>query len=158
MKCGDSCSIGFLSLGSVLKTHLYQCISWHCCERLLLALVNSFWRLFRFLCSFLDEWFTECTCPHHAERSTVFNRKGHDPCAPPSLFMRSLPRRTFCYLPWWKSPQRETFYRCVKGETKNGRSTERLQNRQVQACFEQWKKCLNSVLHQKESTLKVTDV
>ena len=30
-----------------LGTHLYQCSSWHCCEKLHLALLNFFWRLFQ---------------------------------------------------------------------------------------------------------------
>ena len=33
------CSTGLLCQVSVLRTHLYQCASWHCCERLHLASV-----------------------------------------------------------------------------------------------------------------------
>ena len=33
---------------SVLGTHLYQCTSWHCCERRYVASVNFFWRLNEF--------------------------------------------------------------------------------------------------------------
>ena len=57
-----------------------------------------------------------------------------------------------------KSPQRETFCHCATGETKNSRITKRHQNWWVQNCFAQWKKILIGVLHQMESTWKVTEV
>ena len=43
----------------------------------------------------------ECTCPHHAECSAVFNQKWHDPCAPPSLFTWFYPEQLFfCSFLW----------------------------------------------------------
>ena len=54
-------------------------------------------------------------------------------------------------LPWatifvsWneKSPQRETFCQCERGETKNDRSTKHIKIDEFKNCFEQWKKCLD---------------
>ena len=70
-----------------------------------------------------------------------------------------LPQVTFlfvCFL-GWKSPQREMFCWCRRGETKKGRSTERPQNK-FKNCFEQWKNVLIGVLYQMVSTLKVSEV
>ena len=49
-----------------------------------------------------------CTCPHHAEYSAVFDQKQHDPHAPYSPFTRSHPKWHSFVSPDEKSPQRET--------------------------------------------------
>ena len=143
---------------SVLGTHLHQCTSWRCCERLRLASVNMF--LKTLWTHFPISWWViyEHPCPHCAECSAVVIQKQHDPCAPPSLFIRTCTEWLFfCFL-GWKSPQREMFCWCGRGETKNSRSTKRHQNQKFKNFSEQWKKVLVVVLHQMESTLKVTEV
>ena len=71
----------------------------------------------------------EHTWPHHPECSAVFDQKWHDPHAPLYLFIRSRPSDflfLFCFVFLYEiSPQRETFCQCIRGETKNGRSTSR---------------------------------
>ena len=58
-----------------------------------------------------------------------------------------------------KSPSKETFCRCGRGETKNDRSSKRRQNRRGQKLFRAVGKTVSiGVLHQMESTLKVTEV
>ena len=76
-----------------------------------------------------------CTCSHRTECSPVFNWKRHDPRVPPSLFTWSHPKPLFFVFPQMKNPQRETFCQCGRGETKNSRSTQRHQNKQVQKLF-----------------------
>ena len=87
-------------------------------------------------------------------------KKQHDPFALPSLLTRSCPKQLFLFVsPDEKSPQRETFYWCGIGETKNSGSTKRYQNKRVQRPF--WALGKNTsigVLHQMENTLKVTEV
>ena len=82
----------------------------------------------------------ECTCPHHAEYLAVFDQKQHVPRAPPSLFTQSHPEWLFCF-PNEKSPQREMFCWCGKGETKNSRSTKRHQNQSSKTVVSSGKKC-----------------
>ena len=127
---------------SVLGNHLYQCTSWHCCERLHLASVNFSEDSFNAFAHFMMGDY-KCTCQHHAECSSVFDQKQHDPYAPPSLFTQFYIKWLFLF-PWMKkSPQREMFHWCRRGETKNGRSTKQHQNQWVQNCFEQWDKSLD---------------
>ena len=45
-------STGFPHYVSVLGTHLYQCASWCCCERLRSASVNLFRKVFQHICPF----------------------------------------------------------------------------------------------------------
>ena len=102
----------------------------------------------------------ECTCPHALSIQQFLTKKRQDPQAPPSLFILYCPKELFFLFPWMKiSSQRETFCQCGKGETKSGRSTKRHQNRQVKKLFwAGYKKVSIGVLHQMESTLKVTEV
>ena len=78
---------------------------------------------------------SECTCPHCAECSAIFDQKQHDPHNPPSLFTWSHPKQLFLVSLGKKSPQRETFCWCGRGETINSRSTKRHQNQRVQNLF-----------------------
>ena len=87
---------------SVLGTHLDQCASWRCCERLRSASVNFFWRLSTHLP--ISQWVIyEYTRPHHTECSAVFDPKQHDPHAPPSLFTLSHPNLIPFLFPWIKN-------------------------------------------------------
>ena len=56
-----------------------------------------------------------------------------------------------------RSPQRETFCQCRRGDMKNSKNIKRHRNRQVQK-LEQWKNVSVGVVHQMESTLKVTEI
>ena len=71
-----------------------------------------------------------------------------------------LPQATFFFVsPDEKSHQREMLCWCGTGETKNDKSTERHQNRWDQKLFWAVKKQVSiGILHQMESTLKVTEV
>ena len=51
----------------------------------------------------------EGTCPHHTECSALFE--------PPALFIQFCSKGVFISFPGWKSPQRETFCLCGRGET-----------------------------------------
>ena len=130
------CSIGFPLYVSVLGTHLYQCTSWWCWERLHLASVKFFWRLSTHLP--IPWWVIyERTCPHLNECSAVSDQYQPDPQAPPSLVTGSCTKGLFCLFVFLdeKSPQRKTLCWCGRSETKNGRSTKRHQNRRVQKLF-----------------------
>ena len=96
---------------------------------------------------------------HCAECSAVFDQKQHDLCAPPSYSPDLAPGSFFVLLVSRdeKSPQRETYCQCGIGETKNGRSTKRHIS-DFKNCFEQWKNVSMAILHQMESTLKVTKI
>ena len=100
----------------------------------------------------------KCTCPHRAECSAVFDQNQHDPHILLSLFTQSCSELPFSVSPDEKSPQRETFFLCGRGETKNSRNPKRYQNQGVKNCFEQWKKVSIGVSHPMEGTLKVTEV
>ena len=95
-------STGFLYLVSFLGTHLYQCTSWYCCERLHLPLVKFFWRLFQRVCPFHDGWFT--SAPAHTGLSVqqFLTKKLHDHRDPPSLFTWSLLEWLFLCFPGCK--------------------------------------------------------
>ena len=90
---------------------------------------------------------------------SLWPEKRPDPCAPPSLFTQSHPERLFFVSLNEKSLQKETFYQCGRGETKNSRSTKRHQN-WIQKLYilSSGKNVLKGILHQMESTLKVTEV
>ena len=109
-----------------------------CQLALLWEAVFSFSELFwKTLHAFAISWWViyEHICPHCAECSAVFVQKWHDTRAPPSLFTPFYPEWLFFVSLVEKSPQRETFCQCGRGETKNSRSTKRHQNRQVQKLF-----------------------
>ena len=79
------------------------------------------------------------TCPHCAECSAVFDQKWHDPRAPPAVFTQSGHQQLFCLFVSLdeRSPQRETFCWCKKGETKNSRSPKGTKIDEFQSCSEQ---------------------
>ena len=123
---------------SVLGTHLYQCTSWRCCERLHSVSVNFFWRLFNAFAHFI---MGEHTSPHSAKCSAVFEQKRHDPYAPSSLFTQSHPKG-LCF-PGWRKASKETFCWWGRGRTKNSRSTKRRRNQPFQKLFWAVKKHLD---------------
>ena len=95
-----------------------------------------FWRLFERICPSHDVWFM--ITPAHTMLSVqqFLTKKRPDPGAPPSLFTQSHPNWLFLlWFSWMKSPHRETFCQCGRGETKNSRSTKSHLNQQVQKLF-----------------------
>ena len=75
--------------------------------------------------------------PSHTALSVqqFFTKNLHDPRSPPTQLTQSHPRQLLFVSQDEKSPQRERFCRCGRGETKNGKGTKRHQNRQVQKLF-----------------------
>ena len=57
-----------------------------------------------------------------------------------------------------KIPQREPFCRWGRGDRKTAEALKGDKIDEVRNCFEQWKNVSIGVLHQMESTLKVTEV
>ena len=150
------CSTGFPCYVNVLGTHLYQCTNWHCYERLHLVSVNFFLRLFQLAQFIVGDLQAHLPTPH-----SVFNScwpKMTWPQCPTLPIHTILPQDTFFVSLGKKSPQRETFCWYRRGETTNSRSTKRHQNQWIKKRSGQWKNILIGVLHQMESTLKVTEV
>ena len=122
-------------------------------------LSEFFWRLFQCVHPFPDAWFTS-TPAHTALSVQQFLTKNgttpvsHPPCSP-NLTLSDFYLFVF---PGEKSPQRETFCWCGRGETKKGRSSKRHKNWWVQKLLSTWKIVSIGVLHQMGSTLKVTEV
>ena len=119
----------------VLGTHLYQCTSWLCCERLHSASGNFFLR--QHFCPFHHGVIYHRTCPHPTECSAVFDKKtARPPCPTPSIHLLSPWATCFCF-PGWKSPQRETFCKCGRGETKMAEALKGITIDKLKYCFEQ---------------------
>ena len=123
---------------SVLGTHLYQCTSWHCCERLWSASVNffedsthlpiSWWVIYKH------------PCPDCTECSAVFDQKWHDPSVLPSLFTWSL-SKGLCFVSLdEKNPQRETFCHVEEVKQKTAEALKGIKIDEFKNCFEQWEK------------------
>ena len=100
------CSTGFPQEVSVLETHLYQCTSWCCCERLHSTSRNFFWRLFQSICPFYDGWFTSVPAYAMLSVQQFLTKNVMTPHLPPSLLTGSHPKQLFFVSPHKKSPQR----------------------------------------------------
>ena len=145
---------------------MYQCTSWSCCERLCLASVIFFFRLFQHICPFHDGWFT--STPAHTALSVqqfltkTFVWPSMTSVPPPSLFTWSSPEQLFFWFPWWQNVLKgERFASVEKMKQTNKKMAEALKGikiKEFKHCFGQWKKVSIGVLHQMESTLKVTEV
>ena len=136
---GPLYSTGFPCCVSVPGTHLYQCTSWHCCEGLHSASVNSFMKT---LSTHLPiSWwvFYEHTCPHHVECS-VFDQKWHDlvphPISPSNVFL----------FPLWKKSSGKRFAD-VEEVIQMAEALKHIRIEEFKNCFEQWKKVLIGVFH-----------
>ena len=77
----------------------------------------------------------------------------HPPCSTVS------PREIFfCLFPWMKKVLKGKYFAGVKEEKqKTAKVLKGIKIYKFKNCFEQWKKVLIGVLHQMESTLKVTE-
>ena len=155
------CRAGFPHYGSGLGIHLYQCTSWHSCERLHLASVIFFF-LWKTLWMHLHiSWWViyEYTFPHHTECSALLDQKMAWPLCSILPIYPILSQVNFFCFPTENSPQREKFCPCRRSETKNSRSTKRHPDQQVEKLFWAVEKNISmGVLHQMESTWKVTEV
>ena len=101
LSSGDQapCGTGFPFYLSVLGTHLYQCTSWPCFERLHLASVNFFEDSFNtFAHLMMDDLWAHLPTLHWVFSS--FWPKMAWPCAPPSLFSQPQGLVFFCFLGW----------------------------------------------------------
>ena len=119
------CSMGLPCLIRVLETHLYQCSSLCCCERLHSALVNFFWRFFEHFCPFHDGWLVSAFAHTTLSIQQFLTKNGmapmlYPPCSPDITLNAFL----FCFSNK-KSPQKGKVCHCGRGEPKNGRGTKR---------------------------------
>ena len=128
------CSTGFPLLLSVLGTHVYQCTSCHCCERLRAASANFFEDSFNVFAHFV-RGFTS-TPAHIAWSVQQFltpNSMTHH--GPPYPFTPSFPEQLLFVSPVEKRPQTETVCWCGRSEIKTSRSTKRHQYWRIQKLF-----------------------
>ena len=122
---------------SVLETHLYECTSWCCCERLRsTSVIFFFWRLFQHVCPFHHGWFA--SAPAHTTLSVLkFLTKNsmasipHPPSSPrvTSVYSPSTTPRHEKVLKW------KHFAHVEEVKQKNGKNTKRHQNQWVQKQF-----------------------
>ena len=128
-------------LKCVPGTHLYQCASWYCCERLKLGFREFFLKTFSMCLPISWQVIYKHTCPHYAECSAVFDQNGMTPMPHPPQSLDLAPPKWLLFISLdEKNLQKETFY----VETKNGRRTLLGINiNELKNCFEQRKKCLS---------------
>ena len=146
-------------LGECSKNPSVSCTSWCYCERLSLASENFFFKTLatRIVHLMMDDLGAHLPTPHWVFNS-FWPKTAWPPCPTPSIHPIS-PWATsfFVCFPGWKKSSKGNILLMWKRWNKNGRSTERHQNWQVQKLF--WaveKNILIGVLHQMENTLKVT--
>ena len=97
--------------------------------------------------------------PHHAECSAVFDQKWHDLCAPPSLLTRSHAEWDIFLFPQMKKVLKGKHFANVEEvKQKMAEALKGIKIDDFKNCFDQWDNVLIGVLHQMESTLKVTEV
>ena len=143
---------------SILGTHPYQCTSWWCCERLGLASANFFWRLNAFA------------------HFMVGDLQAHLPTLCWVNFWPKIAWPPLSHLPYSSDLALSNFFllfvcspRCKKSSKGNILPTEEVKQKKAEALkvikineFENfWAVAKNvsiGILHQMESTLKVTEV
>ena len=130
---------------SVLGTHLYQCTSWCCCERLAAFGFSDFFLKTLSTCLPISWWVIyEHTCPHCAECSAVFYQKQNDPCASPSLFIQFHLQGLIFLFPWIKNVLKGKRFAGIEGvETKTAGALRGIKIHEFKKYFEQWDKCLD---------------
>ena len=139
------CSTVFLHQVGVLGTHLYQCTSWWCCEKLCVASVNFFLKTLSKHLPILWWVIKERTCPHCTECSAVFDPKWHDPHALPSLFTWSYPK-WLCFPGWKKVIKWKCFADVKEVKQKMAEALKGIIIDEFKNCFEQWKEVSVGVL------------
>ena len=135
------CSTGFPHYVSVLGTQLYQCTSWHCCERLHLASVNFFfWRLLK---SLPISWWV---IYKHWGFSGFWPKNGMttpSPRAPVSLITCSCTQVTFFLFSWMKNVPKGKHFPDVEEVKQKTAETLYIEVYEFKNCCEQWKKHLH---------------
>ena len=98
--------------------------------------------------------------PAHTELSVqqFLNKNGMTPVTHPPYSPNPNMSNILIIFPDDKSPQRETFCRCGRGEKKIAEVLKVIKIEEFKNCFDQWKYVLLGVLHQMESSLKATEV
>ena len=146
------CSTGFPLFGSVQGTHLYQCTSWHCCERLCLASGRFFFlTLFKHVCSFNDGWFMS-TPAHTMLYGSFWPKNGMTPM-PHRPYSPDLAPSDFfvCLFPWIKRVLKGKYF--AYGEEVKQKMAEALRGVKIDEfknCFEQCKKYLSRCIASNE--------
>ena len=143
-------SSGFPCWVGVLGTHLYQCASWWCCERLHSASVNFFEEFFNAFVHFMVGDLQDS--PDHTTQGVqqFLTKNVWLPCSTLPIHLIAHWATFFvAVFPGEKRPHREMFCWWGRGETKNGRNTKRHQNQQGQTLFwavgktSQWVYCIS---------------
>ena len=135
-------------LVSVLGTHLYQYTSWRCYEKLRSASADVLEDSFNTLVHFMvhDLW------SHLPALCWVFisfwPEMAWPPC--PTLPIQLITLSDLFLFPQMeKSPQRETFCPCERGETKPAEALKGIKTVEFKNNFEQWQKCLDGCIASK---------
>ena len=132
---------------TVLGTHLHQCTSWCCIERLHLPSVNFFWRLFLHVCPFHDGWFT--SIPAHTALSVQeFLTQKSITSMPHPPYSPNLARVTFfVFVFLMKKVLKGKYFADVEEvKQKRHKSTKGHQHQWTQKLFWAVEKCLNSCI------------
>ena len=154
------CSTGIPHEVSVLGTHLYQCTSWCCCERLFLSSVI----FLNFLNAVpISSWVIyKITCSHLIECSAVFDQKCHDPLCPTLTTHLISPwaKFFFCFHGWKVSSKGNVLQIWKRWNKKMTEALNGIKIDEFKNCSEQWEKAcwLVGVLQQMGSTLNATEV
>ena len=141
---------------SVLGTHLYQCTSWSCCERLRLASVNFLKTLSMPLP--ILWWFTSTPAYIVLRIQQFWTENQYDPHAPPSLFTRSLQVTFFCFPRWKNFLKGKCFADVEEVKQKKWQKHQKTSKSTSAKIRTVEKTSLLGVLYQLESILKVTKV
>ena len=143
---------------SVLGTHLYQCTSWCCCERLHLASVIFFFLKTKHACPFHDGWFM--SSPDHTVLSVrQFLIKNRVNPAHPRYSPNLAPSDFYLFPQMKKSAQRETFHQYGRGGNKKWQKHKKASK--LTSSKTVWRSGKNvsiGVLHKMESTLRASEV
>ena len=132
------CSTGFLHSVSVLGTHLYQCTSWCCCERLHLASVNFSEDSFNvFAHVMMGDLGVHVPTPHWVF-SSFWPKMAWSPC-PHSLYSPNLaPRGIYCFPRLKKKVLKgKCFANMEKVRLKTAEALKHIKIGEFENCFEQ---------------------
>ena len=128
---------------SVLETHLYQCTSWHCCERLHLTSVNFFWSLFEHICPFRDGRSISTSAHTVLSVQKFLTKNGMTPV--PTLLIHPILTQEmfFVCFPGWKKYSKGNILLMWKSWKKMAKALKVIKIDEFKNCFEQWEKYLD---------------
>ena len=147
---------GFPHFMSVLGTHLYQCTSQHCCERLCSTSVNFLKTLNMFADFVMGDLRAYLPTPRWV--LSGFWPKTAWPQFPTFPVHLILPWVTFLFPQMKKVLKGKCFGDVEEVKQKMPEALKGIKIVEFKNCFEQRKKVMMGVLHQMESTLKATEV